>query len=60
MLQHAPWLGRLFAASMLRQAGITTGGHLAALALASHLNDTGGPMLQSQERLAKLCSLSER
>lgn len=29
-------------------------------ALASHLNDFGDPMFPSQERLAKLCSLSER
>ncbi|WP_430252502.1 RHE_PE00001 family protein [Neorhizobium sp. DAR64860/K0K1] len=33
VLQHAPWLGRLFAASILRQAGITTGAHLAAVNL---------------------------
>jgi hypothetical protein len=33
VLQHAPWLGRLFAASILRKAGITTGGHLAAINL---------------------------
>ncbi|SIR38288.1 HTH DNA binding domain-containing protein [Rhizobium sp. RU35A] len=33
VLQHAPWLGRLFAASILRQADITTGGHLAAINL---------------------------
>ncbi len=33
VLQHAPWLGRLFSASMLRQAGITTGTHLAAINL---------------------------
>ncbi|MBB4343102.1 hypothetical protein GGE56_004491 [Rhizobium leguminosarum] len=33
VLQHAPWLGRLFCASMLRQAGITTGAHLAAINL---------------------------
>lgn len=33
VLQHAPWLGRLFAASILRQAGITTGGLLAAINL---------------------------
>ena len=26
VLQHAPWLGRLLAASILRQAGVTTGG----------------------------------
>ncbi len=31
VLQHAPWLGRLFCAAILRQTGITTGGHLAAL-----------------------------
>ncbi|WP_312408087.1 RHE_PE00001 family protein [Rhizobium sp.] len=33
VLQHAPWLGRLFAASILREAGITSGGHLAAINL---------------------------
>ncbi len=33
VLQHAPWLGRLLAASILRQAGITTGSHLAAINL---------------------------
>ncbi len=33
VLQHAPWLGRLFSASILRQAGITTGAHLAAVNL---------------------------
>jgi DNA mismatch repair protein MutH len=33
VLQHAPWLGRLFAASFLRQAGVTTGAHLAAINL---------------------------
>ncbi len=31
--QHAPWLGRLLAASLLRQAGLTTGAHLAAINL---------------------------
>lgn len=31
VLQHAPWLGRLLAASILRQAGITGGAHLAAV-----------------------------
>ncbi|MCY1377351.1 hypothetical protein D9M69_649180 [compost metagenome] len=30
VLQHAPWLGRLLAASILRQAGVTTAAHLAA------------------------------
>ncbi|MGV1926557.1 RHE_PE00001 family protein [Agrobacterium tumefaciens] len=33
VLQHAPWLGRLFAASILRQACVTTGPHLAAINL---------------------------
>ncbi|MQV97661.1 DUF1612 domain-containing protein [Sinorhizobium medicae] len=33
VLQHAPWLGGLFAASILRQAGITSGTHLAAINL---------------------------
>ncbi|KQV40487.1 MULTISPECIES: RHE_PE00001 family protein [unclassified Rhizobium] len=33
VLQHAPWLGRLLAASILRQAGVTTGTHLAAINL---------------------------
>jgi hypothetical protein len=33
VLQHAPWLGRLFSASILREAGITTGAHLAAINL---------------------------
>lgn len=29
--QHAPWLGRLLAAALLRQGGIATGGHLVAV-----------------------------
>ncbi|NTF34114.1 RHE_PE00001 family protein [Rhizobium skierniewicense] len=33
VLQHAPWLGRLLSASILRQAGITSGAHLAAINL---------------------------
>ncbi len=33
VLQHAPWLGRLFTASILREAGITSGAHLAAINL---------------------------
>ncbi|WP_432431567.1 RHE_PE00001 family protein [Rhizobium leguminosarum] len=33
VLQHAPWLGRLFSASILRQAGITSGAHLSAINL---------------------------
>jgi hypothetical protein len=31
VLQHAPWLGRLLVASILRQTGITSGAHLAAI-----------------------------
>nr|WP_202049067.1 RHE_PE00001 family protein [Agrobacterium pusense] len=33
VLQHAPWLGRLFSASILRQAGVTSNAHLAAINL---------------------------
>ncbi|WP_421414244.1 RHE_PE00001 family protein [Agrobacterium tumefaciens] len=33
VLQHAPWLGRLLCASILRRAGITSGAHLAAINL---------------------------
>ncbi|HTO31968.1 MAG TPA: RHE_PE00001 family protein [Pararhizobium sp.] len=33
VLQHAPWLGRLLCASILRQVGITSGAHLAAINL---------------------------
>ncbi|MBB2834996.1 UNVERIFIED_ORG: hypothetical protein GGD51_005168 [Rhizobium esperanzae] len=33
VLQHAPWLGRLLAAAVLRQAGLTTHAHLAAVNL---------------------------
>ncbi|WP_426289695.1 RHE_PE00001 family protein [Ensifer adhaerens] len=33
VLQHAPWLGRLLAASILRQAGVTTAAHIAAVNL---------------------------
>lgn len=33
VLQHAPWLRRVFAASIFREAGITTGSHFAAIKL---------------------------
>jgi hypothetical protein len=33
VLQHAPWLGRLLCASILRQAGVTSSAHLAAINL---------------------------
>ncbi|KAF5882107.1 RHE_PE00001 family protein [Rhizobium sp. PEPV16] len=33
VLQHAPWLGRLLSASIMRQAGLTTAAHLAAFNL---------------------------
>ncbi|OAM62644.1 hypothetical protein A8L48_00065 [Rhizobium rhizogenes] len=32
-LQHGPWLGWLLASSILRQLGVTTGAHLAAINL---------------------------
>jgi hypothetical protein len=33
VLQHAPWLGRLLAAALMRQAGLTTHAHIAAINL---------------------------
>ncbi|MGO7683451.1 RHE_PE00001 family protein [Rhizobium ruizarguesonis] len=33
VLQHAPWFGRLLPAAILRQAGVTSGAHLAAINL---------------------------
>jgi Protein of unknown function (DUF1612)/HTH DNA binding domain len=33
VLQHAPWLGRLLCAAILREAGVTSGAHLAAVNL---------------------------
>ena len=33
VLQHASWMGRLLTASILRQGGVTTGAHLAAINL---------------------------
>lgn len=33
VLQHAPWLGRLLSAAILRQYGLSTSGHLVALNL---------------------------
>lgn len=33
VLQHAPWLGRLLAGAVLRQAGVTSAAHLAAVNL---------------------------
>lgn len=33
VLQHASWMGRLLAAAILRQGGVTSGGHLAAINL---------------------------
>ncbi|MDU0364264.1 RHE_PE00001 family protein [Rhizobium sp. 25PS6] len=33
VLQHAPWLGRLLVASLLRHVGVTTAAHLAAINL---------------------------
>ena len=42
------------------ESNLTATTKLVLQALASHLNDMGGPMFPSQERLSKLCSLSER
>lgn len=42
------------------ESDLTATTKLVLQALASHLNDMGGPMFPSQERLAKLCTLSER
>lgn len=33
VLQHAPWLGRLLAAAILREGGVTTGSHLVGINL---------------------------
>ncbi|KQZ46695.1 hypothetical protein ASD54_22080 [Rhizobium sp. Root149] len=33
VLQHAAWMGRLLTAAILRQGGVTSGGHLAAINL---------------------------
>jgi hypothetical protein len=33
VLQHAGWMGRLLAAAIQRQGGVTSGGHLAAINL---------------------------
>ena len=33
VLQHAPWLGRLLAAAILREGGVTSGAHLVAINL---------------------------
>jgi phosphohistidine swiveling domain-containing protein len=33
VLQHAPWLGRLLAASILREGGVTSGAHLVGINL---------------------------
>jgi hypothetical protein len=49
VLQHAAWLGRLLAASMLRQAGLTTGAHLAAV----NLGSSPSPSIAAGTEIAK-------
>jgi hypothetical protein len=56
VLQHAPWLGRLFSASILRQAGITTGAHLAAINLS--LKTIPVDRRRHRDREARLLAIS--
>ncbi|MBY4593383.1 MULTISPECIES: RHE_PE00001 family protein [Rhizobium] len=57
VLQHAPWLGRLFAASILRQAGITTGAHLAAVNLG--LKTIPVDRRRSRDRKTRLLAIAQ-
>ncbi|MGO7015411.1 RHE_PE00001 family protein [Rhizobium leguminosarum] len=56
VLQHAPWLGRLFAASILREAGITTGAHLAAINLG--LKTIPVDRRRSRDRVTRLLAIA--
>ena len=56
VLQHAPWLGRLFAASILREAGITTGAHLAAVNLG--LKTIGVDRRRHRDRETRLLAIA--
>ncbi|WP_183940161.1 RHE_PE00001 family protein [Rhizobium paranaense] len=56
VLQHAPWLGRLFAASILRQAGVTTGAHLAAINLG--LKTISVDRRRSRDRQTRLLAIA--
>jgi len=50
-LQHAPWLGRLLVAALLRQSGTTTA-HLAALYLGARV--IGRERRQSRDRTTRM------
>lgn len=55
VLQHAPWLGRLLGASILRQAGLTTAAHLAAINLS--LKSIPVDRCRHRDRLTRLLAL---
>lgn len=55
VLQHAPWLGRLFAASILRLAGIATGRHLAAQPWPENNPGRSAPQSRSRDAAARHC-----
>ena len=57
VLQHAPWLGRLFAASILGEAGITTGAHLAAINIG--LKTIPVDRRRSRDRETRLLAISQ-
>ena len=56
VLQHAPWLGRLLAASVLREGGVTTGDHLAAINLG--LKATPVDRRRHRDRETRLLAIS--
>ncbi len=56
VLQHAPWLGRLFAASILREAGITTAAHLAAINIG--LKTIPVDRRRHRDRETRLCAIA--
>ncbi|WP_412549919.1 RHE_PE00001 family protein [Sinorhizobium medicae] len=56
VLQHAPWLGRLLAASILREGGITTGGHLAMINLG--LKAIPGDRRRHRDRETRLLAIA--
>ena len=57
VLQHAPWLGRLLAASILRQAGVTTRAHLAAVN--TGLRTIPGDRRRHRDRETRLLAISK-
>ena len=55
-LQHAPWPGRLLAASILRQAGVATGAHLTAVNLGIKSIPVDRRRQRSRNTAARHCS----